>query len=163
MWWISDIAIIFYVVIFIAVIVAWAEIFIKAGYSRWFALLIIIPVVNLITFFWVAYSKWPIHEFVEPGWRIKKIQREKEKLEQELKSLSEVDSDKQKYTPKLNHQIWGLRQEYEQAKKLSEEHFLAAAKCPDNSPEKESHFLMGTEYKQKAEALERQLDERQGH
>jgi hypothetical protein len=163
MWWVSGIAIILYVAIFIAIIVAAAEIFIKAGYSRWFCFLMIIPVVNLIVFFWFAYSKWPIHEFVEPSLRIKRLQQEKGKLEQELKSLSEVDSGKQNKKLKHNHQLRELHQEYNLAKKLSKDHFLAAANYPDNSPEKESHFRMGTEYKQKAEVLEMQLDKMQDY
>jgi len=158
----SGFLIVLYIAIFIGFVISWAEIFLKAGYSRWLCFLMVIPVVNLVFLFWFAYSKWPIHEFIEPSWRIKRLQREKEKLEQDLISLSEVDSSEQNKTPKHNHQLKKLRQEYEQAKEFSEHHFLAAAKWPDNSPEKEFHFRVGTEYKQKAEALEKQLDKMQG-
>ena len=37
----------------------WAEIFSKAGYSRWWCLTVYIPVVNLVVLFWFAFSDWP--------------------------------------------------------------------------------------------------------
>ena len=36
-----------------------AEILRKAGWSRWWAILAIIPTVNLIAFWVFAYSRWP--------------------------------------------------------------------------------------------------------
>jgi len=43
-------------------IFAWSRVFAKAGYSPLLALLMIIPVVNLVTFLWLAFSKWPVHK-----------------------------------------------------------------------------------------------------
>lgn len=40
--------------------VVWAMIFSKAGYSGWLALLMLIPVVNLIWLLIFAFSEWPI-------------------------------------------------------------------------------------------------------
>ena len=31
----------------------------KAGFSRWLSLLIIIPVINMIVIYVIAFSKWP--------------------------------------------------------------------------------------------------------
>ena len=32
----------------------------KAGYSGWLSLLILIPLINLIFLYWLAFAKWPI-------------------------------------------------------------------------------------------------------
>ena len=37
----------------------YARIFSRAGYSRWFCLLMLVPIVNLITVWVFAYAKWP--------------------------------------------------------------------------------------------------------
>jgi uncharacterized protein YlxW (UPF0749 family) len=151
-------------------IIAWAMIFMKAGMSRWLCFLMIVPVINLITFFIFAHVKWPIHEYLTKDWRVEKLKKQsqeldnqKQKLEQELKSLSEVDSGKQNKTSKHNNQLKELRQQYELATKLMEESFLASAKCPDNSPEEKYYWDLGVEHRQKAEALEKQLDRMQGY
>lgn len=44
--------------VLILVIPFW-RIFSKAGYSGWFGLLMLIPLVNLITLYFLAFSKWP--------------------------------------------------------------------------------------------------------
>lgn len=41
-------------------VVAWAKIFSKSGHSPALGLLMWIPIVNLITFLWFAFSTWPI-------------------------------------------------------------------------------------------------------
>jgi hypothetical protein len=160
-WWFSGIALLLYVCIGAGVIVAWSDIFIKAGYSRWLCFLVIIPVINLIVFFWFAFSKWPIHEVVSRDWRITRLKQKKEKIEQELKLMSVEDTSIQDTTLKNKNQLDELRLQYKQAKKSSENYFLLAAKYPDNSLEKESNFRMGTEYKLKAETLEKQLENEQ--
>jgi len=50
---------------FVIVPLVWVQIFPKAGYSGWLAILIFIPLVNVITLFWFAFSKWPIQSEVE--------------------------------------------------------------------------------------------------
>lgn len=42
----------------VAVIPFW-KITSKAGYSGWLSLLIIVPIVNLIYLYFIAFSKWP--------------------------------------------------------------------------------------------------------
>ncbi len=36
------------------------RIFVQAGYSRWLALALFVPVVNVIVVVWFAFAKWPI-------------------------------------------------------------------------------------------------------
>jgi hypothetical protein len=43
------------------VIWGWAKIFSKAGYSPLLGILMMVPLVGLITFFWFAFSKWPVY------------------------------------------------------------------------------------------------------
>jgi len=43
------------------VIWGWAKIFSKAGYSPLLSILMMVPLVGLITFFWFAFSKWPVY------------------------------------------------------------------------------------------------------
>ena len=43
----------------IAIVVPFWLIFAKAGYSKWLSLLMVIPVVNLIALYFLAFSKWP--------------------------------------------------------------------------------------------------------
>lgn len=40
--------------------VAWARIFSKAGFSGALCLLMFIPIANVITLLWFAFSEWPI-------------------------------------------------------------------------------------------------------
>jgi uncharacterized protein YybS (DUF2232 family) len=48
--------------VFLALFIfAWAKVFEKAGYAPLLCLLMLIPGVSLIMFFWFAFSKWPIH------------------------------------------------------------------------------------------------------
>jgi hypothetical protein len=51
------------------VIWGWAKIFSKAGYSPLLGILMIVPVVGLFTFFWFAFSRWPVHRRLEPDIR----------------------------------------------------------------------------------------------
>jgi hypothetical protein len=50
----------FYIVVGVIALVAWAQIFSKAGYSGWMCLLLIVPLVNVIVFLWFAFSRWPV-------------------------------------------------------------------------------------------------------
>ena len=42
-------------------IIPFWKIYEKAGFSKWLSLLIIVPVVNLIVLYVVAFSTWPAH------------------------------------------------------------------------------------------------------
>lgn len=107
--WVSAIAIILYIILGIAIIVAWTDIFLKAGYSRWYCLLIVIPVVNLIVFFWFAFSRWPILDFVKPDWRLQKLQEKKRELERAISVLDKSESNSANAQPPEK-----LKQETEQ-------------------------------------------------
>ncbi len=41
------------------IIVPFWFIFLKAGYSKWLSLLMVIPLLNLILLYFLAFSKWP--------------------------------------------------------------------------------------------------------
>jgi hypothetical protein len=59
-----------FVLIFAFVMIAlvlfiWGTIFKKAGYSFWMALLMIVPIANLVWLLVFAFSKWPIQQELE--------------------------------------------------------------------------------------------------
>ena len=59
-----------FMLIFVAAIVClvlfiWGSIFRKAGYSFWMALLMLIPLVNLVWLLVFAFSTWPIQRELE--------------------------------------------------------------------------------------------------
>jgi hypothetical protein len=43
------------------VIIPFWKIYAKAGFSKWLSLLMIVPLVNLIVLYVVAFSAWPAH------------------------------------------------------------------------------------------------------
>ena len=43
------------------IVVPFWMIFQKAGHSKWLSLLMVIPLVNVITLYWLAFSTWPSH------------------------------------------------------------------------------------------------------
>lgn len=43
----------------IVIVIPFWRIFGKAGYSKWLGLLMVIPLVNVITLYWLAFSTWP--------------------------------------------------------------------------------------------------------
>jgi ATP/ADP translocase len=49
------------------VMFAWAKIFSKAGYSPALCILMLIPLVSLIAFFWFAFSAWPLQRLGTAG------------------------------------------------------------------------------------------------
>ena len=57
----TGILIFFYIIVGIFFLIAWGQIFAKAGHSGWLALIFVIPIANIILFFWFAFSTWPIH------------------------------------------------------------------------------------------------------
>jgi uncharacterized membrane protein YhaH (DUF805 family) len=58
--------VLFLVIVYLAVavlmIVAWVKIISKAGYSGWWILIGLVPVVNLVMFLVFAFSRWPALE-----------------------------------------------------------------------------------------------------
>ena len=49
----------FYLVFLVLMIAAWVKILTKAGYSGWWILIGLVPLVNMIMFFVFAFSDWP--------------------------------------------------------------------------------------------------------
>ena len=85
------------IVIGIIWVVAWAKIFTKVGYNPWLALLTVIPGINVLLILWLAYSKWPISEYVSNEWDIKRL-REKHKYIELQYKLLEGEPQKTKET-----------------------------------------------------------------
>jgi hypothetical protein len=56
-------------VILAFVIWGWAKIFSKAGYSPLLSILMMVPLVGLIVFFWFAFSRWPVRRQAASGIR----------------------------------------------------------------------------------------------
>lgn len=50
---------IFFLIAAAIVIVPFWKIYSKAGFSRWLSLLMIVPLINLIVLYVVAFSSWP--------------------------------------------------------------------------------------------------------
>lgn len=43
----------------IIIVIPFWRIFSKAGHSKWLSLLMVVPVVNIITLYFLAFSSWP--------------------------------------------------------------------------------------------------------
>jgi uncharacterized protein (DUF983 family) len=41
------------------IVIPFLVIFEKAGYSKWLSLLMVVPVVNIIAIYYLAFSEWP--------------------------------------------------------------------------------------------------------
>jgi uncharacterized membrane protein YhaH (DUF805 family) len=54
------ILIVFYLIVLVLSLVAWAQILKKAGYNPWWVLIAFVPLVNFIMFFVFAFSEWPV-------------------------------------------------------------------------------------------------------
>ncbi len=51
----------FWVIGIVIVIIPFWKIYAKAGFSKWLSLLMVVPIVNLIVLYVVAFSTWPAH------------------------------------------------------------------------------------------------------
>jgi uncharacterized membrane protein YhaH (DUF805 family) len=58
----AGIFVLFYLALVVVSIVAWVRILSKAGYSGWWILIAIVPIVNLVMFLVFAFSTWPIEQ-----------------------------------------------------------------------------------------------------
>ncbi len=47
-------------VVLVFMLYVYARIFHKAGYSGWLAVLMLIPLVNLVVIIWFAFAHWPV-------------------------------------------------------------------------------------------------------
>ena len=43
----------------VVIIIPFWSIFSKAGYSKWFSLLMVVPIVNIVALYFLAFSRWP--------------------------------------------------------------------------------------------------------
>jgi len=46
-------------IMFVLVVIPFWSIFGKAGHPKWLALLMLVPLVNIVTLYYLAFSKWP--------------------------------------------------------------------------------------------------------
>ena len=53
--------VIFFLIGAVIVIIPFWKIYGKAGFSKWLSLLMIVPLINLIVLYVVAFSSWPTH------------------------------------------------------------------------------------------------------
>lgn len=62
----------FYLIVLVLMVVAWVKILSKAGYSGWWVLIGLVPLVNIIMFFVFAFADWPALQRraapSEPAW-----------------------------------------------------------------------------------------------
>jgi hypothetical protein len=49
------------VIIGLFVILPYWKIFSKAGFSGWWSLTLIIPILNFVILFYLAFAEWPVH------------------------------------------------------------------------------------------------------
>lgn len=68
-------------------VIAWAKIFIKVGYNPWLTILTVIPGINVLLILWLAYSKWPISEYVRKDWDVKRLKEKHKYIELQLDKL----------------------------------------------------------------------------
>lgn len=52
----------FYAVLVVVMIAAYWQIWSKAGYSGAWSLLMLVPLANIIAFFYLAFSDWPVRK-----------------------------------------------------------------------------------------------------
>ena len=59
-WLASGIGVALVVSLYVLVLVAYVRIIQKAGYSGWWVLIGLVPIVNVVMFFVFAFSTWPV-------------------------------------------------------------------------------------------------------
>lgn len=59
-WLTGTVGIIIAVVVWLILVIAYIRIIQKAGYSGWWVLIGLVPIVNIVMFLVFAYSRWPI-------------------------------------------------------------------------------------------------------
>lgn len=60
--------VVLYAVIFAAALVAFGAILRKAGYPGWWALVGLVPVLNIVLFFVFAFTEWPVLRQRRSSW-----------------------------------------------------------------------------------------------
>ncbi|MCB7134961.1 DUF805 domain-containing protein [Cellulosimicrobium marinum] len=59
-WLFGGAALVIYLVVALLFLVAYVRIIQKAGYSGWWILIALVPVVNVVMFLVFAFSRWPV-------------------------------------------------------------------------------------------------------
>ncbi|PFG41699.1 hypothetical protein ATJ88_0341 [Isoptericola jiangsuensis] len=59
-WLVGGAAIAVYVALALIVLIAYVRIIQKAGYSGWWVLVALVPILNVIMFFVFAFARWPV-------------------------------------------------------------------------------------------------------
>lgn len=59
-WLTGGVGLVVAIVVWLVVVIAYIRIIQKAGYSGWWILIGLVPVVNVIMFLVFAYSRWPV-------------------------------------------------------------------------------------------------------
>ena len=52
-------------IIGLVVVLPFWKIFSKAGFSGWLSLVMVIPLLNLVMLFYLAFARWPVHRDLE--------------------------------------------------------------------------------------------------
>ncbi|WP_265520107.1 DUF805 domain-containing protein [Oerskovia flava] len=64
-WLVGPAAIVVWIVVWLVVVIAYIRIIQKAGYSGWWILVALVPILNVVMFLVFAFSKWPVVREVE--------------------------------------------------------------------------------------------------
>lgn len=115
----------------------------------------------MATIFWFAFSRWPILDYVQSDWRIQKLERDKNILDQKRETLSQKILDLKIFDKKSQFSATEPLNDYKKIKRQSEEFFMKALKYEDGSAEREHFFRLGKEYREKAEELEKKLSKQE--
>ncbi|ACQ82173.1 hypothetical protein Bcav_3932 [Beutenbergia cavernae DSM 12333] len=59
-WLFGGVALVVYIAFAIVMLIAYIRIIQKAGYSGWWVLIALVPIVNLVMFLVFAFSRWPV-------------------------------------------------------------------------------------------------------
>jgi uncharacterized membrane protein YhaH (DUF805 family) len=59
-WLVGGAALAVYLVFLVVVMIAYVRVIQKAGYSGWWVLIGLVPIVNVIMFLVFAFSRWPV-------------------------------------------------------------------------------------------------------
>ena len=61
------IVVVLYLAIIVLFVVGYWKIWSKAGFNGAWSLLMLVPLVNLIAFLYLAFAEWPIHKKSDPN------------------------------------------------------------------------------------------------
>ena len=53
-------------ILYLALALTWARIFRRVGWPRWLALLMVVPIANIVLYFAFVFMRWPLEDSVTP-------------------------------------------------------------------------------------------------